>query len=141
LNDKRLWKRAFIAPLLGKFRRQRRLKTFACPLNFQPVTAFRVAGRKNFHNIKFTSLRSSPAFPPNSLPIYILPCRFARSTLPCPFLQTPPPNLRITFCEDTLSHEIFVFLPLNKAAKASHAIEPLNAECFGYGVRGRNGSW
>jgi hypothetical protein len=40
----------------------------------------------------------------------------------CLALQTPPPNLRISFSEDTLSHRTERFLPQDGAAKASHAI-------------------
>ena len=73
------------------------------------------------HHANLTLFSSSP--PSHRTPYRdILPCRFGRPNLPCPFLQTPPPNLRISFCEDTLSHQIFVSLSQDEAAKASHAI-------------------
>jgi hypothetical protein len=69
--------------------------------------------------------------PPISIPLHdsppshrtpypgITPCRFARPNLPCPYLQTPPPNLRIGFCKDTISYQIFVSLPQDEAAEAA----------------------
>ena len=73
------------------------------------------------HHANLTLFSSSP--PSHRTPyLDILPCRFARPNLPCSCLQTPPPNLRISFCEDTLSQQIFVSLSQDEASKASYAI-------------------